>query len=60
MTMVNLKENQKKIKETMKRINMTKIELLKNFSKTNIWQNQSKKWHRLQMIPGMKKANYNF
>lgn len=43
----------------MKRINMTKIELLKNFSKTNIWQNQSKKWHRLQMIPGMKKANYN-
>lgn len=41
--MVNLKENQKKIKETMKRINMTKIELLKNFSKTNIWQNQSKK-----------------
>lgn len=43
MTMVNLKENQEKIKETMKRINMTKIELLEIFSKTNIWQNQSKK-----------------
>lgn len=44
---VNLKkENEKKIKETMKRINMTKIELLKNPNKTNIWQNQSKKWHK--------------